>query len=71
MGSACAGFHDFPGDRLARTGPMPRWLAVAGYGLALTLLGVINLSLWVTLLFLAWALAVSTLLLVHPPARTQ
>jgi hypothetical protein len=34
-----------------RTGPMPRWLAVVSYGLALTLLGVINLSLWVTLLF--------------------
>src|SRR4051794_6479163 len=32
MGSACAGFHDFPGDRLARPGPMPRWLAVASYG---------------------------------------
>jgi hypothetical protein len=28
-----------------RTGPMPRWLAVASYGLALTLLGVIKLSL--------------------------
>jgi hypothetical protein len=53
-----------------RTGLMPRWLAVVSYGLALTLLGVINLSLWVTLVFPAWALAVSTLLLVRPPAPT-
>ena len=53
-----------------RTGLMPRWLAVLSYALALTLLVVVNLSLWVTLLFPAWALAVSSLLLVRPPART-
>jgi hypothetical protein len=49
-----------------RTGLMPRWLAVISYLLALTLLAVINLSLWVTLLFPVWALAVSVLLLVRP-----
>src|SRR5947208_9176481 len=51
-----------------RTGLMPRWLAVVSYGLALALLVVIDLSLWVTLLFPAWALAVSALLLVRPAA---
>src|SRR4051812_7489854 len=69
MGSAWAGFMISLATMWLRTGPMPRWLAVVSYGLALTLLGVINLSLWVTLLFPAWALAVSTLLPARRPAR--
>jgi hypothetical protein len=52
-----------------RTGLMPRWLAVVTYALALTLLVVTTLSLWVTLLFPAWALTISTFLLVRHPSR--
>lgn len=42
-----------------RTGVMPGWLAVITYVLATALLLVINLSLWVTLIFPAWVLAIS------------
>lgn len=42
-----------------RTGLMPRWMAVLTYVLAAVLLFVTNLSLWVTLVFPAWVLAVS------------
>ena len=54
-----------------RTGLMPRWLAVISFGLAFVLLVVTNLGLWVTLCFPAWALAVSTFLLVRHPDRTE
>jgi hypothetical protein len=47
------------------------WLAVISFGLAFVLLVVTNLGLWVTLCFPAWALAVSTFLLVRHPARTE
>ena len=53
-----------------RTGLMPRWLTVISYVIALTLLVVTTLSAWVTLLFPAWALAISILLLLRHPART-
>jgi hypothetical protein len=49
-----------------RTGLMPRWLAVVSYASALALLAVVGLSLWIVLVFPAWALAVSVLLLVRP-----
>ena len=52
-----------------RTGLMPRWLTAVSYVIALALLLVTSLSLWFTLLFPAWALTISTLLLVRPPAR--
>ena len=42
-----------------RTGLMPRSLAVVTYALAAVLLFVTTLSLWVTLVFPAWVLAVS------------
>jgi hypothetical protein len=48
-----------------RTGLMPRWLAIISYLVALTLLLVISLSLWVVLLFPAWTLVVSLLILVR------
>ena len=48
-----------------RTGLMPRWLAIASFLVALTLLVVISLSLWLVLLFPAWALVVSLLVLVR------
>ena len=54
-----------------RTGLMPRWLAVISFALAMTLLAVTSLGLWVTLCFPAWALTVSTFLLVRHPARTE
>jgi hypothetical protein len=46
-----------------RTGLMPRWLAGITYILALTLLWVINLSFWVTLLFPAWILIIDVYVL--------
>jgi hypothetical protein len=46
-----------------RTGLMPRWLAIISYLVALTLLVVISLSLWIILLFPAWTLVVSLLVL--------
>ena len=48
-----------------RTGLMPRWLSVATYALAAVLLFVISLSLWVGLVFPAWVLAVSLVILLR------
>ncbi len=48
-----------------RTRVMPRWLAFATYAVALVLLVVTSVSLWVTLIFPAWVLAVSILILVQ------
>ena len=48
-----------------RTGLMPRWLATISFLVALTLLLVISLSLWLVLLFPAWTLVVSLLVLVR------
>jgi hypothetical protein len=42
-----------------RTGLMPRWLALVSYVLALVQLVVINLSLWVTLIFPIWVFIIS------------
>jgi len=42
-----------------RTGLMPRWLVILTYLLAVSLLFIINLSLWVTLIFPAWVLIIS------------
>ena len=42
-----------------RTGLMPRWLAILTYLLAFTLLLIINLNLWVTLIFPAWVMIIS------------
>jgi hypothetical protein len=49
-----------------RTGLMPRWLVATTYLLALAMLVIVNLSLWVTLLFPAWVLAVSLHVLFRP-----
>ena len=54
-----------------RTGVMPRWLAVLTYVVALVLLFVTTLSLWVTLIFPAWVLAVSILILVQNYRRER
>jgi hypothetical protein len=48
-----------------RTGVMPRWLALLTYALALTLLLSIGVSLWMTLIFPAWVLVISVVMLVH------
>lgn len=48
-----------------RTGLMPRWLVALTYVLAVVLLFVINLSLWITLVFPLWVLAVSVLILLR------
>ncbi len=47
-----------------RTGLMPRWLALVTYLLALVLLLVINLSLWIALVFPAWVLVISVFKLI-------
>ena len=47
-----------------RTGIMPRWLAIITYLLALALLLVVNLSLWITLIFPAWVFMISVFKLI-------
>lgn len=54
-----------------RTGVMPRWLAFVTYAVAIVLLVVTTLSLWVTLIFPAWVLGVSVLILVQNYRRTR
>ena len=46
-----------------RTGVLPRWLAITTYVVAAVLLVVTSVSLWVTLIFPAWVLGVSILIL--------
>ena len=46
-----------------RTGVMPRWLAAFTVALALLLMLMINLSLWVTLVFPAWVIFISVVVL--------
>jgi hypothetical protein len=51
------------GTMWLRTGVLPRWLAIATYVVAAVLLVVTSVSLWVTLIFPAWVLGVSMLIL--------
>ncbi len=53
-----------------RTGLMPRWLTVTTYLLAITLLVVVNLNLWVTLIFPAWVIMISVETLVKNLGRS-
>lgn len=48
-----------------RTQVMPRWLVLLTYALGLTLLILVNLSAWMTLIFPAWILGVSLLILIY------
>lgn len=48
---------------------MPKWLAVITYVAATTLLLIVTLSLWVTLVFPAWVLLVSLHILVRTFGR--
>ena len=48
-----------------RTGTMPRWLSFVTFAAALTLLIIINLNLWVALIFPAWVLVISLYILVR------
>jgi len=47
-----------------RTGLMPRWLVIVTYLLALALLVIINLNLWVALIFPTWVFVISVFKLV-------
>ena len=47
-----------------RTGLMARWLVILTYLLAVSLLIIINLSLWVTLIFPIWVMIISLEVLV-------
>jgi hypothetical protein len=44
---------------LLRTGAAPRWLALAGYVIAVVLLVTVDFTPWIELLFPAWVLAIS------------
>lgn len=48
-----------------RTAVMPRWTSIMSYVLALALLLMIDLSLWVQLIFPVWTLVVSVIFLVR------
>jgi len=52
-----------------RTGLLPRWLALVTYLLALVLLVVINLNLWITLVFPIWVLLISVFKLISDSRR--
>jgi len=47
-----------------RTGLMPRWMVIITYLLALALLVIINLNLWVALIFPTWVFVISVFKLV-------
>jgi hypothetical protein len=53
-----------------RTGVMPRWLVLSTYLVALLLLLVISVSVWTALVFPAWVLMVSVLVLVAARRKT-
>ena len=53
-----------------RTAALPRWASLLGYAVALLLLIAADAQKWVQLLFPAWVLLVSVVILVtRPPAR--
>jgi hypothetical protein len=55
-----------------RTGLMPRWLAALTYFLAIILLLVINLNIWISLVFPAWVFMISLLILIRKtPVQNQ
>jgi hypothetical protein len=56
---------------LLRTGVAPRWLASAGFAIAVVLLVTVNFTAWVELLFPAWVLAVSLHILVADSRRDR
>jgi hypothetical protein len=53
-----------------RTSALPRWVSYLGYLVALTLLLAAGEHKWFQLLFPAWVLLVSVVILVRPPTRT-
>jgi hypothetical protein len=53
-----------------RTGLMPRWLVILTYLLAVSLLIIINLSLWVTLIFPIWVMIISLEVLIMNMKRS-
>jgi hypothetical protein len=54
-----------------RTGVLPRWLALITFLLALILLTIINLSVWVTLIFPGWVFMISVYFLVENVRKTS
>ena len=54
-----------------RTGAMPKWLAIITYAAATTLLLIVTLSLWATLVFPAWVLLVSLHILLRTFGRSS
>ena len=56
---------------LLRTGAAPRWLALAGFALAVVLLATVNFTPWIGLLFPAWVLAISLHMLLAAARRDR
>ena len=54
-----------------RTGAMATWTVILTYSLALTLILMITLSLWVQLIFPAWTLLISVLILLRSTRATM
>lgn len=54
-----------------RTRAMPRWVAVATYGVAVALLLIVPRTLWVVLVFPAWVLGVSVLILLRSERESE
>jgi hypothetical protein len=71
FGVRAAGMYMITTTTLARSaGLMPRWLAVVSYLAATFLLVSVTFHPSILLVFPAWVLVVSTLLLVRPPGRS-
>jgi len=54
-----------------RTGLMKRWTVAVTWVLALTLLVLISVSLWVTLIFPVWVFLISVLILLNPATENM
>ena len=53
---------------LLRTGIVPRWIALLGYGLGAVLLLSIGIIVWISLVFPLWVLLLSTAILLENPS---
>jgi len=55
---------------LLRTGIVPRWIALLGYGLGALLLLSIGVIVWIPLVFPLWVLLISVAILLENPSRS-
>ncbi|MFZ0529526.1 MAG: hypothetical protein WAL91_03185 [Propionicimonas sp.] len=59
------------GTMWLRSGLMKRWLVLLTYGLALALLLMVNFASWVPLIFPAWTLLISVIILFQKPRPAE